>query len=390
MLTKAQEIERVAALRAIDSLQRSNENRFNRILRVAQHIFDVPIVSINLVDADQLFVKAALGMSVSTRPRRGSLCALAVQRSEPLIIEDGSHDPEFHDHPYIGEGQPLNFYAGAPISSPGGHNVGTLCLYDTRVHRLGPRKIELLRDLASWVERELAAAEELDRAAEVQRALLPHTIPVIPGYDIAGVCLPARQVGGDFFDWFFVDGTLQVVVADVMGKGIPAAIIAAGLRSVVRGASRYNDLPTAIERVALLANADLAETSTFVTLFSARLHPETHDFEYVDAGHGLAAIFDGHGDMRALRSEGMPLGPFPHQTWEPLHALIGPGETFISSSDGTLDCFDHPLEAQAAVTELVDRSSSAAEVLEGIRAFTRARPPDDDVTVVVIRRDDHG
>jgi hypothetical protein len=386
VLTKAEEIERVQALRALHVLDTESEERFDRVVRVAQRVFEVPMVAVNLVDENRLFVKASVGMTGRYRPREGALCALAVQGTEPLIIRDGPCDPTFQDHPMIAGGPRLKFYAGQPLTAPGGHTVGTLCLYDTEPHDIGPKEIDLLRDLAGWVERELAAADELDRAAEVQRALLPRAAPVVEGYGVAGLCIPAQQVGGDFYDWFLVEGALQITIADVMGKGIPAALIAAGVRSIMRGASRYNNLEEAVRRVAAAVEPDLAETSTFVTLFAARLDAATHRLEYVDAGHGLAGIFDSRGYGRRLESDALPIGVLPGQSWPLRHDTFAAGDTFVSSSDGLLDCFESVGRGLAAMRDLVVATHSATDMTRQIEKVSRDRSPTDDVTAVVIRR----
>ena len=98
-------------------------------------------------------------------------------------------------------------------------------------------------------------------------------MPHLPGYEVAGACLPAAAVGGDFYDWHNVGDGFQIVLADVMGKGIPAALIGASVRSLMRGASRFNDLETAVNRVSYAIEPDLTETSTFVTMLAARLDP---------------------------------------------------------------------------------------------------------------------
>lgn len=386
MLTKAEEIERVQALRALDIVDSPATGRFDRIVRVAQRIFGVPMVSVNLVGEDRLVVKAAVGMDSSPRPRENSLCALTVQQGQPLIIRDGQADPRYHDHPAIAAGPRLRFYAGYPLKAAGGYAIGTLCLYDTKPHDMDLRELELLGDLADWVERELTAADELDRAGEVQRALLPRAAPDIPGYEIAGLCIPAQQVGGDFYDWFLIDGQLQITVADVMGKGIPAAIIAAGMRAVLRGASKYNDLPDAVNKVATSVEPELLETSTFVTLFAARLDHLSHRLRYLDAGHGLAGIFDRDGFGRRLESDGLPLGAFPGQSWSMYEETFAPGETFISSSDGLLELFESVGRGLATMRDLIAETHTAAEVTERIAQVSKGQPPVDDITLVVIRR----
>ncbi len=164
-----------------------------------------------------------------------------------------------------------------------------MCIIDDKPRTLTEGETKLLVDLADWVEKELASDAELLHAAEVQRGLLPQRPPDVPGFEIAGRCIPTRAAGGDFYDWYSLgDGTtFQVVLADVMGKGVGAALIAASVRALLRGASRFNPLDEAVIRTGLSLEADLDELGSFVTLFAVRLRSDDPTVQYVDAGHGL-------------------------------------------------------------------------------------------------------
>ena len=170
---------------------------------------------------------------------------------------------------------------------------------------------------------------------------------------MAGVCLPAPAVGGDFYDWHRVGDEFQVVLADVMGKGIPAAIIGAGVRSLMRGASRFNDLETAVNRVAYSIEPDLSETSTFVTMLAARLAPRTGVLSYVDAGHGIAGIVTQQGKAEQFESDGLPLGAPAWEPWRVDQVQLEPGDTFVALSDGALDLFETIEEAREAIRETI-------------------------------------
>lgn len=379
------ERERLHALHALQLLDTPPEERFDRVVRLAQRLFDVPIAAVNLVDADRLFSKASTVPQVNT-PRAGSFCTRTIESDDPFVVPDATRDAEFSTRPFV-EGPPdLRFYAGAPLHGPGGYRVGTLCLIDLEARPFGEGQQALLRDLADWVERELVTYDELDRAGEVQRALLPSRIPDLPGYEVAGRCIPARQVGGDFFDWHDVDGTLQITLADVMGKGTGAAIIGAGLRALLRGASRFNGLGETVNRSARSVEDDLFDTSTFVTLWTGRLDPRTHTLSYVDAGHGLTSIVSADGTLRRLRSHGLPLGTLADDRWESFEDRLDVGDTLVLVSDGLVDLHPTLEAAGAALREACLRSTSAYDLVERMALFAQAAPPLDDVTVVVVRR----
>ena len=230
------------------------------------------------------------------------------------MICDLRHDLRFADHLAVWADGGARFYAGQPLSVHG-QNVGALCLLDYEPRGFTSAERRTLRDLGTWVEKELSTDKELFQAREVQRRLLPARRPAVPGLDVAAHCIPASDVGGDFYDWQVSDGTLQVMIADVMGKGMAAALLAAGVRAVMRSTSRDSGLAESLNRTAASMQEDLDETSTFVTMFAARVDPVTGAMEYVDAGHGLAIVLSPDGSSRQLRSAGLPLGAVHDDTW---------------------------------------------------------------------------
>src|SRR5207237_8891555 len=135
----------------------------------------------------------------------------------------------------------------------------------------------------------------------IQRDLWRRTVPELEGYDLAGACRPAEDVAGDFYDWRVTpDGQLDLTVADVMGKGIGAALVMATLRASLRSAPV--ELAPA-ERLRLASESALMgedEEGLFVTVFEARLRPSTGELRYVDAGHGYCAIRRASGELVPL------------------------------------------------------------------------------------------
>ena len=220
-------------------------------------------------------------------PRRDSVCTVTIERDEALVVPDLVADDRFNTSPSI-TGSGLRFYAGQPLHA-GEHRVGVLCVmgYEERV--MDDSELRLLRTLADWVEAELATENEMHRAALLQRALRPRSVIRLAGFEVAGHCVTARHVGGDFYDWFMARGSLHIFAGDVMGKGIGAALIASSVRAVLRGAARFISIEEAFNRTAYDLDQDLGDTSTFVTAFGACLDPATGEGRYVDAGHGLRA-----------------------------------------------------------------------------------------------------
>ena len=154
----------------------------------------------------------------------------------------------------------------------------------------------------------------------------------------------------------------------------------------MRGASRFNDLETAVNRVAFSIEPDLTETATFVTMLAARLDPFSHVLTYVDAGHGIAGIVTGQGKAEQFESDGLPLGAPAWEPWRAAQVTFEPGDTFVALSDGALDLFETIEEAREAIRETIVSASSPQEVVDIVAAYSREHHATDDVTCVVIQR----
>ncbi|WP_188113528.1 PP2C family protein-serine/threonine phosphatase [Nocardioides humilatus] len=385
------EDERLAAVRALNLFNTQPEERFDRVVRLAQHIFNMPYVALNLIGEEEQFTKAAtgnlFGAPTSSIPRSQSLCSLAIESDRTLEITDVQTDERLTGHLVAEEGK-AGYYVGAPLRSPGGQRLGALCMVDTEPRtELSVGQHAMLRDLASWIEKELATGADLEQGAELQRRLLPRTIPDLPGWDLAGRCVQAGAVGGDFFDWqeLHRSGEVQIVLADVMGKGVQAALLAAGVRAILRGTTPHNTLGASIERVASDMDEDLNEVSSFVTMFAARFGITDGAMDYVDAGHGLAFLVGPDRTLR-LSSASLPIGALPDDQWVPGHDEIRPGEALAVVSDGFLDVHGNA----AAVLDVVREAHAVTEDAGSMASLLVVRGMDrqttDDVTVVVVRR----
>lgn len=382
-MTVASELSRARAVHGIGLLDTPPEERFDRIVRLAQLLFDVPMAAVNFVDRERVWSKAAVGVPVRESRREGSPCAATVGSSGVTVVPDTAHDDRFRHLTAQGVG----FYAGQPLRNADGERVGALCILDHVPRTFTSAQAGQLRELADWVEAELLVQADLAGGAAVQRGLLPQQAPVVPGYQVAGACVPAREISGDFYDFYLAAGQLHVTVADVMGKGVGAAILAAGARSLLRGASRFNDLLTAVERAAFSMEQDLLGAGSFITLLAARLDPATGLLRYVDAGHGLAIVLSATGVLRRLASDGLPLGVVSGDVWTEQSTVLEPGETFIVFSDGILDTVDTLEDVLPAAVPIVLECPTAADVVARVERWVRRRVPADDVTVVVIRRE---
>jgi PAS domain-containing protein len=163
-------------LRALGLLDTDAEERFDRITRLAQTLFDVPIALITLVDSDRQWFKSSQGLEAKETSRGESFCGHAILGKEILEVPDAAADERFRDNPLVTGTPKIRFYAGAPLAGPDGRIVGTLCLIDREPRSLSERQKRALRELAAFVERELAdgvpaapAPSSSDPAAERRR-----------------------------------------------------------------------------------------------------------------------------------------------------------------------------------------------------------------------------
>jgi hypothetical protein len=383
------EHERLSDLAALDVLGRGPEERFDRITRMAQQLFGVAAAAVTLVTEDVQLHKSQSGpLRLSDGRREHAFCDVTIRRPEPLVVEDATQDERFADNPSVTGAPGIRFYAGHPMTGPGGHRVGALCLVDDRPRHFGPAEQAILAELATWVQRELDRTTELESAARVQAALLPLGTPEIAGYEVAGMCLPSGSVGGDFFDWHAApDGQLVLTLADVMGKGLPASIITAMVRAVMRSTARDAGPAEAVREAAATLHEDLERTGRLVTMCHAKLDAAHHRVHYTDAGHGLMLLVRADGSFSRPPAGGLPLGVLADEEWPEGVVELAPGDTVVAFSDGLLDLFDGTTDSLPEIAAGVWDCVDAAHVVDRFTVLARrVGIRADDVTMLAIRR----
>lgn len=150
----ADEAQRLEALDRLSLLDTPLEERFDRITRMVCLALDVPMSAFSLIDETRQWQKSNQGLPGYVLPRNESFCAHAILKNEVMLVPDTSHDIRFKDHPMVTSGLKVGFYAGVPIKSPDGFNIGTLCAVDTKPRELTEDQLRVLRDLAGMVETE--------------------------------------------------------------------------------------------------------------------------------------------------------------------------------------------------------------------------------------------
>jgi serine phosphatase RsbU (regulator of sigma subunit) len=242
------------------------------------------------------------------------------------------------------------------------------------------------RHLGSVSRKAAKAAEELAHAAQIQRFLLPKQSAILEGYETAGACIPSKAVGGDFFDWYAIDGGLGFTLGDVMGKGAGAGMIAATTRAVIRSARNSEDPVRALMLTSDCLATELSEAAAFATLFHARLRAQDGRVLFSDAGHGLSLLVRADGTWERLGSGEMPVGLMPDATWTSREITLAPGDMIVSFSDGVLDLYDGTLAAIDEVAALALNADRAQDIVDAVHQMASGNSNPDDVTVLAVRR----
>jgi serine phosphatase RsbU (regulator of sigma subunit) len=230
-------------------------------------------------------------------------------------------------------------------------------------------------------------AAELARAAEVQSELLPRDTPALSGFELAARCVPAREVGGDFYDWQQLPGVLSLTVGDVMGKGMPAALLMATVRAVLRAAASEHQPAAAVQFAARALDEDLARSGAFVTLFHAELDLASARLRYVDAGHGHVVFLRADGTVEDLKPWGLPIGVLSDEEYAEGTVDFAPGDLLLIYSDGLTDARPE-LRDKQVLAGLLDPDSTAGDVAQMLasRAIAGGGRLPDDMTIVVLKR----
>jgi serine phosphatase RsbU (regulator of sigma subunit) len=255
------------------------------------------------------------------------------------------------------------------------------------------RVAQLVQEQQTQVREHERMEQELRTAQDIQRTYLPKEVPAYPGWQIMRYYQPAREVGGDFYDFLpFADGRLGLVIGDVAGKGVPAALVMMATRTMLRTVAREHTSPSEVlAQVNDLLFADIP-TGMFVTCFYVVLDPRSGHLHYANAGHELP-YYQHNENVTELWATGMPLGMMPETSYEEYEITLAPDERLLFYSDGLV-------EAHNSVSEMFGfpRLKTALEgqrngepLIEGLlgklKHFTGIGwEQEDDVTIVTLYR----
>jgi ketosteroid isomerase-like protein len=244
------------------------------------------------------------------------------------------------------------------------------------------------------IERE-RVEQELQVARSIQQASLPKEVPQLEGWQISPFYKPAREVGGDFYDFHLLpEGRLGVVVGDATGKGVPAALVMSTTCGMLQLAARALDSTSPGEVLAQVNETLFARipSNMFVTCFYAILDPNSGSLSYANAGHDLPYLWHG-GEAEELRARGMPLGLMPGMSYEEKEVVLEPRDNVLLYSDGLVEAHDPEGEMigfprlRAFVAEQGEEGSLGEFCLEKLYSFVgEGWEQEDDITLLTLRR----
>ena len=240
-----------------------------------------------------------------------------------------------------------------------------------------------------------AADSELKVAREIQASLLPSRFPQRQEFELHALNVPAKEVAGDFFDFFFVrEDVLALLIADVSGKGVPASLFMAVSRTVIRNQAMSGLAPAEVLNRANRLLAQGNERMMFVTIFFAHYNILTGRLLYANAGHNPPCLGNGAGGVRTFGSSTGPiLGVFENEQYSQKEIRLEPGDSVVLYTDGVTEAMDadkrqYRLEHLARI--VADNPTASPEeicglVVQSVEAY-RSHPQQDDVTLLVLRR----
>jgi len=250
--------------------------------------------------------------------------------------------------------------------------------------------------LAQVEQSEKLMESEFNQASDIQRNLLPTEIPTCPGYELAGSNLPCRAVGGDYYDFLpYTDGRMGLVVGDVSGKGLPAALMMSSLQARVHMLVETSPDPASAVEALNRNFAPRCPMGKFITLFYGLLDPATGQMLYANAGHNYPLLIRADGAVEQLRGNGMVLGIQPHSQYQAYQVDLELGDVLVLFSDGVTEARDRTGEEfgdeRLAHFLLSHKDRPAAEMIDSlmtkVRDWSGQSAFADDFTVLLVKRE---
>jgi sigma-B regulation protein RsbU (phosphoserine phosphatase) len=351
------ERERLDAVRRYDVLDTPPDGAFDRLTAVAARLFGVPIAIVSIVDEDRIWFKSHHGLDVDEIGRDPGLCASAILGDQPWLVTDARNDPRALANPLVAGAFGLGFYAGVPLRTHDGFNLGTLCVIDHRPREVNEHEVASLADLAAVVidelelrlsaRRTVGLEAQLRRQAEavsatLQESLVPPVLPTTDGLEIASRYHVALrdEAGGDFYDVIPTEWGVGMLVGDACGKGAMAAAVAGMARWTLHTLMVDDREPAdSLRRLNAVLCGARPGGGSYVTAVAVAMRsvPGGRELSVAVGGHPRPLVVRADGTVDPIDAKGPIIGWFPDSRYEVATALLSAGDTIVLFTDGLLE-----------------------------------------------------
>jgi sigma-B regulation protein RsbU (phosphoserine phosphatase) len=390
------------------------EELLEHIAEQVKRVIDYKIFAIYLVDpaTQDLILKTTRGFSAETirrlsrvPPGQGLLGRSIAQRRS-FIVEDVSKEPDYLPKETV-DGTRVRSLMNVPLLVKD-KALGVLSLETVGREALIPEHLRIMDILASeiavaienarlyeeLVTRERKLENDLQLARRLQLSMLPEEPPRIPGFEIGTAYMPAENLGGDYYDFVRLGPVRTgIVIADVCGKGVAAAMTMAASHSAVRSAAETEDSPGAVLRLANRRLCRETRRHAYVTLCYGVLDPARGTFTYTSAGHYPPLCVRENGEISYLNAGGTVLGMFDGAAFPEETIELSSGDLICFYTDGVVDAFDRKdemygegrLERQLLGSHRLPAQEIARRIVESVEEHSRGREQHDDLTIIVLK-----
>jgi phosphoserine phosphatase RsbU/P len=325
-----------------------------------------------------------------------------INSKENLIIDDVRKDDRY----IIGRKKTLSELAVPIIMND--KAIGALDVESDKLSAFNQNHLEILQFFADASAISLEKAilhhqilekkkleEQMQIAKDVQSSLLPANPPEIEGYEIAGVCIPTFEIGGDYYDYIKLDdNNLAIVIADVSGDGIPAALIMASFRAMLRNQLKINNEPAEIMNLLNQQIPEVSRKRDFITAFYAKLNFKEHICTYTNCGHNPPLLLRSNGKIELLEQGGAALNILEDVKFNFDSVKLEPGDQIIFYTDGVTEIFSEDSKEygferlQKVILDSQNKSASEiiSNIVESTKNFSGTKLYRDDFTLVVLKR----
>jgi len=330
------------------------------------------------------------------------IIGFVINSKESVLLDDVRKDNRY----IVGRKKTLSEIAVPIIKDD--KSIGALDVESDRLSAFNHNHLELLQFFADASAISLEKAilhnqilekkkleEQMQIAKDVQSSLLPAQPPVIDGYEIAGICIPTFEIGGDYYDYINLDkNNLAIVIADVSGDGIPAALIMSAFRALLNSQIKVNNNPSEIMSVLNQQIPIVTRKRDFITAFYAKLNFKEHTCSYTNCGHNSPLLLRSNGNLELLEQGGAALNILADANFDSGSVKLEPGDQIIFYTDGVTEIFDKDANEygferlKRVILDSKNKSASGIieAVVESTRNFSKTKIFRDDFTLMVLKR----